>query len=61
MLPLGVIEADPVSDQAPGCEAIGALVPVERFVVERASSPLDEDVVYAPVLLVHRDTDASRR
>ena len=58
--PLGVVEADPVPDDAPGREAVGDLVQIDRLVFERAPQPLDEDVVHAPAPAVHRDADAGR-
>ena len=43
--PDGVVEGDPLADDAPGGEAVGDLVQVDRLVFERAPQPLDEDVV----------------
>ena len=40
--PLGVVEADPLADHAPGGEAVGDLVQVDRLVFERAPQPLDD-------------------
>ena len=53
--PLKVVKADPITDQAPGLEAVGDLVQVDRLVFERAPQPLDEDVVHAPAPAIHRD------
>ena len=46
--PLEVVKADPITDQAPGLEAVGDFVQVDRLVFERAPQPFDEDVVHAP-------------
>ena len=55
---LGVVEADPLADDATGGEAIRDVVQVDRLVFERAPQPLDEDVVHEPAPAVHRDADA---
>ena len=45
MRALGVIEADPFCDDPFGLEAVSQFMQVDRFVLERAPQPLDEDVV----------------
>jgi len=55
---LDVVNSDPVSDQAPGREAVGDLVQVDRLVLERAPQPLDKDIVHEPAPIIHRDVDA---
>ena len=42
--PLEVVKADPITDQAPGGEAVGDLVEIDRLVFERAPQPLDKDI-----------------
>ena len=41
-------KADPIADQAPGREAVGDLVQVDRLEFERAPQPFDEDIVHEP-------------
>ena len=57
---LGVVRADPVTDQAPGRQAVGDLVQVDRLVFERAPQPFDEDIVHEPAPAIHRDAHARR-
>jgi len=42
MGPLGVVEADPLTDDPLRHEAVGQLVQVDRFVFERAPQALDD-------------------
>ena len=58
MWPLGIVKGDPIGYQAPGREAVGDLVQIDRFVFERAPQPLDEDIVHAPAASVYRGADA---
>ena len=48
MWPFGVVEVDPLADDAPGLEAVGKVVQIDSLVFEGAPQPLDEDVVHAP-------------
>ena len=48
MWPFGVVEVDPLADDAPGLEAVGKVVQIDSLVFEGAPEPLDEDVVDAP-------------
>ena len=57
MLLLGVVEADPLADDASGLEAVGELAQIDGLVFERTPQPLDEDVVQAPAPAVHRYPD----
>ena len=56
--PLGVVEVDPLADDALGLEAVGELAQIDGLVFERAPQPLNEDVVQVPAPAVHRDPDA---
>ena len=60
MWPFGVVEVDPLADDAPGLEAVGKVVRIDSLVSEGAPQPLDEDVVHAPAPAVHRDLDTGR-
>ncbi len=55
MGPGGIVEADPLTDDPFGLEAVRQLVQVDRFIFERAPQPLDEDVVHAAAPTVHGD------
>ncbi len=57
MGPLGVVEVDPLADDAIGPEAVGQLVQIDRLVLERSPQPLDEDVVHAATPSVNGDGD----
>jgi hypothetical protein len=60
MRALGVIEADPFCDDPFGLEAVSQFMQVDRFVLERAPQPLDEDVVHAAAPSIHGDRDLRR-
>jgi len=47
MRALGVVEGDPIADDAVGHEAVGEFVEIDRLVFERASEPLAKHVVHA--------------
>ena len=54
---LGVVEVDPLTDDPFGLKAVRQFVQVNRFVLEGAPEPLDEDVVHASAPTVHGDRD----
>lgn len=56
MWPLAIVEVHPVVDDALGSEAVGNVLKVDRFIFERPSETLDEDVVHAAAP-VHADPD----
>ena len=58
MRSFGVIEVEPLGNGPLGCEAVGELVQIHRFVFERTPEALDEDVVHASAPAVHGDGDA---
>ena len=60
MWPFGVVEVDPLADDAPGLEAVGKVVQIDSLVFEGAPQPLDEDVIHAPAPAVHRDLETGR-
>ena len=43
MWPFGVVEVDPLADDAPGLEAVGKVVQIDSLVFEGAPQPLYED------------------
>ena len=43
MWSFGVVEVDPLADDAPGLEAVGKVVQIDSLVFEGAPQPLDED------------------
>ena len=58
MRALGVVEADPIVNNAFSLEAVGQIMEVDRLVFEAAPEPLDEDVVHIAAPAVHGDRHA---
>ncbi len=55
MWPRGIVEADPLADDALGREAIRHLVQIDGLVFQRAPQAFDKDVVQAAAPPVHGD------
>ena len=58
MGPLGVVECLPILDHTPGLEAITDLFEIDRFLLQAAPQPFDEDVIEVAATTVHRDAHA---
>lgn len=56
---LGVVELDPVFDDAFGLEPVLQFVQIDGLLFERPPQPFDEDIVEIPAPSVHLDFDVS--
>ena len=61
MGPFGVVEADPLGNDAFGPEAVGQFVQIDRLVFERAPQALYKDIVHEPAPAIHGDADTGIR